>query len=93
MKHAPAVVALYGRTFTARRVWMILLGSAAVHEFLCAEGELLSEGCDRGLERHPVLLYGFTAITVAHILNRLPVKADPYQWAWLIYTSMKKGSL
>ena len=78
---------------SARNTWIVIFGIAAAHEFFCEDGELLSEAYDRGLEKHPLLIYGFTAVTVAHILNKLPIKADPYNWAWLLFASLKKGSL
>lgn len=59
-------------------MWGLIAALVVYHEFACAEGELLSEGVDRALEKHPALVYGFTAITVAHLLNWLPRKVDPY---------------
>lgn len=59
-------------------MWLLIAASVVYHELVCPERELLSQAVDRGLEKHPVLIYGFTAVTVAHLLNWLPTKYDPY---------------
>lgn len=72
-KPARRVLALSGRD-----MWLVIAGLAVVHEFTCSDDELLSKAVDRGLDKYPVLIYGFTAVTVAHLLNWLPTKYDPY---------------
>jgi hypothetical protein len=62
-------------------MWMLIASTVVWHEFACPDEELLSKAVDRGLERGPVsrvLIYGFTAVTVGHLLNWLPTKYDPY---------------
>lgn len=71
-------LARFGELITARKTWLFMTALVLTHEFVCPPGELLSDGVDRGLQKHPVLVYGFTAVTVAHLLNWLPPKLDPY---------------
>lgn len=59
-------------------MWLLIAGAVVYHEFACPDEELLSKSVDRGLAKHPVLVYGFTAVTVAHLMNWLPMKYDPY---------------
>lgn len=89
---APSLKRLSTRSLTAKQMWAVIAGIVIYHELACADGELLSEGYDRGLEKHAVLIYGITAITVGHLLNLLPPKADPYRWIYLIYQLITKGS-
>jgi hypothetical protein len=60
----------------------LAVGGAAVlaHELLCKEEELISRQVDRWLEKPTtsVIVYTFVLVTTAHLLNWLPVKADPY---------------
>jgi hypothetical protein len=52
---------------------------------------MLSEAVDRGLERHPSLVYGFVGATAAHLLNLLPNRVDPYQLVGLNLRKIMKG--
>lgn len=83
-KTAPTARALSGRS-----MWAVLFGLVIYHEVVCDEGQLLSEEVDRALERHPVLVYLFTTVTVAHLLNWLPINADPYHWVGIVFSRMK----
>ena len=76
-------------SLSAKRMWAAIGIAVAYHELSCKDGELLSEGVDRALEKHPVLTYSLITITAAHLLNQLPPKADPYQWIWLMQKKMK----
>ncbi|MGW6624258.1 DUF7427 family protein [Nocardia sp. NPDC055002] len=71
-------------------MWAVLFGLVVYHEVACDDGELLSEGVDRALEKHPLLVYGFVAVTVAHLLNWLPNKADPYHAVGTLYERLNK---
>lgn len=64
-----------------KHAWVAIFAFALVHEFTAGQGELLSEEVDRRLitNRRVTLLFG--AVTVAHLFNVLPVRADPYMWA------------
>jgi hypothetical protein len=62
-----------------------------VHDLACPDGEQLSEGVDRGLERHPSLVYGFIGVTAAHLMNLLPNQIDPYVLVGLNLRKMMKG--
>ncbi|WP_218001213.1 DUF7427 family protein [Nocardia thailandica] len=62
----------------AGHLWLTLAGVVTALEIIAPEGELLSEGVDRGLERHPLLVRAAILITAAHLLNLLPERVDPY---------------
>lgn len=55
---------------------LVVLG--LLHELLAEKDQLLSHAFDRWLETHPWLVRGVTVVTVLHLLNLLPKKADPY---------------
>lgn len=70
---------------TAGRNWAITAGVIAALEIACPDGETLSEGVDRALER-PFTRYAAVAgigITAAHLLNVIPEKYDPFHYALL----------
>ncbi len=62
----------------AGHLWLALAGVVTALEIVAPEGELLSEGVDRGLERHPLLVRAAIIVTAAHLLNLLPERFDPY---------------
>lgn len=63
---------------TAGHLWLTLAGTVTLLEVIAPDGQLLSEGVDRGLERHPVLVRAAILITAAHLLNWLPERLDPF---------------
>ena len=71
------VKGLYAETVTAKRAWLALGTGILAHEVLCGDGELLSEGADRALEKHKVLTLGVIAVTALHLANAIPEKIDP----------------
>ena len=73
------------------RMWQLIFAAVVYHEATCDKRQLLSEEADRQVEKHPVLVYGFTAITVAHLLNWLPPKYDPYHLGWFVINKFTKG--
>ena len=62
---------------TAKRTWALIGGIVAAHEIACPSGELLSEGADKALERHPVLTTLAIGTVALHLANLLPSKLDP----------------
>ena len=62
---------------TANRGWPALVAAIVGYEIACAEGELLSEGFDRLLERHPVWPRLAVFAVALHLVNWLPGWADP----------------
>ncbi len=62
----------------AGHLWLVLAGVVTALEVVAPEGELLSEGVDRGLQRHPLLVRAAIIVTAAHLMNLLPEKVDPF---------------
>ncbi|MFC4373359.1 hypothetical protein ACFO5K_04540 [Nocardia halotolerans] len=62
----------------AGHLWLVLVGVVTVLEVIAPEGELLSEGVDRGLEEHPLLVRAAIIITALHLINGLPQQLDPF---------------
>lgn len=61
---------------TAKRTWAVIGAVVATHEILCGPGELLSEGADRLIEKHPVLVpLGILAVA-GHVANVIPERYD-----------------
>ncbi|MEV6219782.1 hypothetical protein [Nocardia sp. NPDC051833] len=63
---------------TAGHLWLALAGVVTALEVIAPDGELLSEGVDRGMERHPLLVRAAIIMTAAHLLNWLPERLDPF---------------
>lgn len=63
---------------TARRGWTALFFGVLAYEALAPKGELLSEGADRGIERHPYAVRALFIITALHLSNLLNPKFDPF---------------
>lgn len=63
----------------SEKAWIGLAAGVFAYDVLCPEGETLSEGVDRALERprSRYMTMGAIAIVSAHLLNFLPEKADP----------------
>lgn len=72
----------------ARHSWSAIAALVVWHELVCEDGELLSEGVDRALDRCPVVVYALMFVTVGHLLNWLPKSVDPYR----AIGSYKKGN-
>lgn len=63
---------------TARRAWAGLAAGVVAYEIACPNGELMSEGVDRALEKHPVLTMLAIGATALHLANLLPEQIDPF---------------
>lgn len=62
---------------TAARTWAVIGAVVLAHEYFCPTGELLSEGADRLIARHPTTArLGILALGL-HIANVLPDRYDP----------------
>lgn len=61
---------------TASNGWKTLLAGVGVFELFAAEGELLSHGFDRLLERHPVWPRVVVIVFAAHLANLVPARFD-----------------
>lgn len=69
---------VYSELGTAKRAWLGIGAFVLAHDVLCGQGEMLSEGVDRALEKHKLLTLGAIAITAGHLANVLPEQIDPY---------------
>jgi hypothetical protein len=63
---------------TAKRAWLGIIAGVTAYELTCKDGELLSEGVDRAIEKHPVAVPLAIGVTALHLCNLLPPKLDPY---------------
>lgn len=80
------------RTYRSRikawHLWCVVGVVVVVAEAIAPPGELLSEGVDRALEKHPLLTRAAIEITARHLTNDLPPAVDPFAYipkvaAWL----------
>lgn len=62
---------------TAKRGWALIAATVIAHEIFCPPGELLSEGADRLVDRHPLLTRAAGLMVASHVLNLVNEKADP----------------
>lgn len=67
---------------TAKRAWLGIIAGVTAYELTCGDGELLSEGVDRAIQKHPIavpLAIGVTALHLANGFEALGIqKLDPY---------------
>lgn len=63
---------------TAKRTWALIGAVVLAHEIISPPGELLSEGADRALSRHPILTRAAIGLTALHLANVLPEPIDPF---------------
>lgn len=63
--------------------WGTIAAGVAAYDVFCPQGETLSEGVDRALERPygKVIALGAIAVTAAHLANLLPERVDPFHQA------------
>lgn len=63
----------------ADRGWLAIAALVVGHNVLAAGrgDELLSQGVDRYLLRHPILTHAVVGLVALHLLNRLPPVVDP----------------
>lgn len=57
--------------------WLALGWGVAVYDYAAPEGQMLSEGVDRALEKHPLLTVAAVGTVALHLLNVLPERIDP----------------
>lgn len=66
---------------TAKRGWMAVGALVGAYELFCPENELLSQGVDRAIEKHPLLVtaaIGAVAFHLANVYEHLGLEAiDP----------------
>lgn len=74
---------------SGKRVLQLVGAIVVYHELACDKGQLISEEVDRDREKYPVLVSLFIVVTAAHLLRRLPTKADPYAWAGVSFDKLK----
>ncbi len=61
----------------AEIAWAALSFAVVCYEVWAPKGQLLSEGMDRALERHPVLTRAVVAAVALHLVNAIPARLDP----------------
>ena len=57
--------------------WLVLATAIVAYEAASPPGELLSEGIDRYRKHHPILTDAAIIYIAAHLLRRIPPRADP----------------
>lgn len=61
----------------ANYAWAALAAGIIAYDVLAPDGETLSEGVDRALERHPVATLATIGTVALHLANILPPAIDP----------------
>ncbi|BAD58785.1 DUF7427 family protein [Nocardia farcinica] len=59
-------------------LWLVVGVVVVACEAIAPPGELLSEGVDRALEKHPLLTRAAIGVTARHLTNDLPAAVDPF---------------
>lgn len=76
---------------TAKNGWKTLLTAVLVYEVICAEEELLSQGFDRLLDKHPVWPRVAVLVVALHLINWLPQRGDPI--SMLFHVTRRSGKV
>lgn len=66
---------------TAGRAWAALAAGVVIYELAAPDGELMSEGVDRGMERGSLArtaIYAAIGCTALHLVNAIPENIDPF---------------
>lgn len=63
---------------TAKRAWGAIGLFVLAYELKAPPGQLLSEGADASLVRHPILTRAAIGLTALHLMNALPERYDPF---------------
>ena len=66
----------------ADKAWLALVTYIVLYEALCEAGELMSEGYDRYVDKHPVAARVAPFVVAAHLTNLLPTQLDPLAWVF-----------
>lgn len=67
---------------SAPRAWAVLAAGIALYDLTCPNGQMLSEGVDRALERGPAAkaaTLGLIGITALHLANAIPERYDIFK--------------
>lgn len=68
----------------AHKAICVLLAGIALYDWLCADGETISEGVDALLEQHPLATELVALTLYLHVANKIPDdRADPIHWLFL----------
>jgi hypothetical protein len=70
---------------TAKRTWALIGAVVVAHEYFCPDGQLLSEGADRAIEKHPVLVPLAGLVLAGHVLNIFSERYDIVHKAFVAF--------
>lgn len=62
----------------ATKAWAVLGAGIMAYELACPDGQTLSEGVDRALERRKWPTIAAIGLTALHLVNALPEQLDPF---------------
>lgn len=68
------------RYYTGREAalgWVVVGAVVLTYEVIAPDGQLLSEGIDRALEKHPIATRIGVGLVAMHLLNLIPDRVDP----------------
>jgi hypothetical protein len=74
---------------TAKRAWAVGAAAVIAYEIACPDGELMSEGVDRGIEKHPVLVPLAIGMIACHLANVFREDRDPVSLALSFSRSLR----
>lgn len=72
---------------TAKRAWAAIAIGVTAYELACKDGELLSEGVDKAIQKHPVAVPMAIGYTALHLMNKLPPQLDLFHQATKLKSS------
>lgn len=74
----------------ASKAWTALGIGIVIYELAAPPGQLLSEGVDRGIEKHPHLTRLGITLVALHLINGLPPRFDPLHRFWAVPVGLRQ---
>lgn len=74
------------------KAWLAIGASVIAYEILCDKNQMLSEGWDRIIDRHPVAGRVLPLYTAAHLANLLPERYDLFHRASVVVGKVAVGA-
>lgn len=68
----------------ADRAWLTLATGVVAYNLAADDGELMSEGVDRYMLRHPWTTRLVAALVAAHVCNAMPARLDIVHWLFVL---------
>jgi hypothetical protein len=70
--------------YPADKAWIVLGAGVLLYDLVAPEGQTLSEGADRYMDRHPWYTRAVGVALVGHVCNMIPGRWDPVHGLFML---------